>query len=295
MQATKSLELRMPTGIMDETAFAQLAESLQTLGIAMETDVDRAKSSHVAWFDPAAVSMGDVQAALIARDIDCTTVQLRILENEGWETAWQKDWHAMPVGQRLWVRPSFCEPPVDDRCDIVLDPGMAFGTGTHPTTQLCLEALERLCCVEDDGDDGGGGEKIAATLLDMGAGSGLLAIAALKLGMREALAIDMEEESVEACKVNAAINAVALDVCLGDTPPQGQFDVVVANILAAPLLWMAEELAACVGSHLILSGLLSTQVDDIAAAYVAEGLVEIRRDHQQEWASVEFVRSGLCK
>ena len=148
------------------------------------------------------------------------------------------------AGQRLWVRPSFCQPPHDGRIDIVLDPGMAFGTGTHPTTQLCLEAVERVCV-----------EMPPATVLDMGAGSGILAITALKLGAGSALAIDMEEESVEACQTNAAINDVKLDTKLDDVPPNKTFNLVVANILAAPLVWMAKELTACVRDHLVLSGL----------------------------------------
>lgn len=147
-------------------------------------------------------------------------------------------------------------------------------------TQLCLEAIERVCA-----------EKSPATLLDMGAGSGLLAIAALKLGAVSALAIDMEAESIDACGRNAIINAVCLATQLNDTPPVQIFDVVVANILAVPLLGMAKKLAACVGERLILSGLLSTQVDGVAAAYIAEGLIETRRDCQEEWASVELCRS----
>jgi len=288
MQATKSLELRLAATTMDETAFEQLAESLQTLGIAMETDADSGQSSHIAWFSIDSESDADaneaakreqITAALNIRNVAPELIVLSLLENEGWETAWQKDWHAMRVGERLWIRPSFCAPPTDDRIDVVLDPGMAFGTGTHPTTQLCLEAVERACV-----------ENPPTTLLDMGAGSGLLAIAALKLGAHSALAIDMEEESVEACNTNAAINGVCLEALLDDTPPEKKFDLVVANILAAPLVWMATELAACVGNRLILSGLLITQVDDVAAAYIDQGLTEVRRDTQGEWASVELLR-----
>jgi len=288
MQATKSLELRMPATYMDEAAFQAFAESLETLGIALETEAKSGESSHVAWFDIDGESIvsGDesdkcaqIHAALRMMNIDTNRVNLIVLENEGWETAWQKDWQAMPVGERLWVRPSFCDAPADDRIDIVLDPGMAFGTGTHPTTQLCLEAVERVCVAESP-----------ATVLDMGAGSGLLAIAALKLGAGSALAIDMEEESVDACKSNADMNSVSLQALLDDTPPNQQFELVVANILAAPLVWMVKELAPCVAHRLILSGLLTTQVDDVAVEYIAQGLIEVRRDSQGEWASVEFMR-----
>ncbi|MFQ5345936.1 MAG: 50S ribosomal protein L11 methyltransferase [Mariprofundus sp.] len=280
MQASKCLELRIPAREISEEAFEALAGELGALGLAEETDADSDFTERVAWFavdDHETGLREQVSAASLARGVASEYITLNTLEQQNWETAWQKDWHAMPVGKNLWIRPSFCDAPADGRIDIVLDPGMAFGTGTHPTTRLCLEAVERVCT-----------ENPPATLLDMGAGSGLLAIAALKMGAKSALAIDMEEDSVQACHANAAINDVHLDVRLDDTPPDQAFDLVVANILAAPLVWMAKELSATVGNHLILSGLLTTQVDDVVAAYIAEGLAEIRRDHQGEWASVEL-------
>ncbi len=282
MQASKCLELRISAADIAEDAFESLTEELGAVGLAEETDVDSACTERVAWFpvnDNEADLRRQISAALLAEGPASESITFNTLEQQHWETAWQKDWQAMPVGKNLWVRPSFCDAPTDGRIDIVLDPGMAFGTGTHPTTQLCLEAVERFCT-----------EQSPATLLDMGAGSGLLAIAALKLGVKSALAIDMEEDSVQACHTNAAINDVHLDVKLDDTPPDQTYDLVVANILAAPLVWMARELSATVGDHLILSGLLTTQVDDVAAAYIAEGLSETRRDHQGEWASVELKR-----
>jgi len=282
MQASKCLELKLPADCIDTEAFVTLAESMHALGMAEETDVDSGLSGQIAWFDCGeneAITRALILAAAVQAGIEETQVTLNTLEQQNWETAWQKDWRGMPIGKNLWVRPSFCDGPTDGRVDIVLDPGMAFGTGTHPTTQLCLEAVERICATQPP-----------ANLLDMGAGSGILAIAAVKLGCGPALAIDMEEESVEACLTNAAINGVRLEAKLDDTPPRQQFDLVVANILAAPLVWMAKELAPCVQNHLILSGLLTTQVDDVAAAYIAEGLSEIRRDAQGDWASVEFLR-----
>ncbi len=282
MQASKCLELKIPADRIDTEAFEMLAESIDALGIAEETDVDSNLTVQIAWFDcdeDESLTKNRILAAALQAGIEKDQITLITLEQQNWETAWQKDWCGMPIGKNLWVRPSFCDGPTDGRVDIVLDPGMAFGTGTHPTTQLCLEAVERICA-----------ESPPTRLLDMGAGSGILAIAAVKLGSGSALAIDMEEESVEACLTNAAINDVLLEAKLDDTPPQQQFDLVVANILAAPLVWMAKELAPCVKNHLILSGLLTTQVDDVAAAYIAEGLSEIRRDTQGDWASVEFLR-----
>jgi len=293
MQASKCLELRIPAQMVEEAAFDTLAVALQAIGQSEETHIDSALTERVAWFN---IDNNEqdlrarISAAALLQGIAPDHITLHTLEQQHWETTWQKDWHAIPVGDKLWVRPSFCAGPTDGRIDIVLDPGMAFGTGTHPTTQLCLEAIERACA-----------EQPPTTLLDMGAGSGLLAIAALKLGAGSALAIDMEQDSVEACNANAAINGITLDAQLSDTPPHQQFDLVVANILAAPLVWMAKELAACVGSRLILSGLLAEQVDDVAAAYIKEGLTEARRDTQGEWASVELIcttmeeqRSNTC-
>ncbi len=287
MQASKHesrcLELRIPADDMTESEFAMLIGSLNAIGSAEETHADTAFTERVAWFDISDHGKelrSAISTAPLLQGIAPDHIKLNTLAQQDWETAWQKDWQASPVGQSLWVRPSFCAAPTDGRIDIVLDPGMAFGTGTHPTTQLCLKAIERVCA-----------EKPPATLLDMGAGSGLLAIAALKLGAGSALAIDMEQDSVDACRANADINGVTLQIQLDDTPPSQSFDLVVANILAAPLVWMAKELAACVSGHLILSGLLAEQVDDVAAAYIAEGLIEMRRDTQGEWASVELIHA----
>jgi len=287
MQASKHgsrcLELRIPADAMTEQAFDTLTTSLDAVGVAEETNVDMAFTERVAWFqidDGEKQLRAKISAAALLQGAEPDQLILHTLQQQDWETAWQKDWQATLVGQHLWVRPSFCAAPTDGHIDIVLDPGMAFGTGTHPTTQLCLEAIERVCT-----------ENPPVALLDMGAGSGLLAIAALKLGVASALAIDMEQDSVDACKANAGINGVTLEAKLDNTPPAQQFDLVVANILAAPLVWMAKKLAACVSDRLILSGLLAEQVDDVAAAYIDEGLVEVRRDMQGEWASVELVKA----
>ena len=282
MQAVKSLELRIPSECIGEYEFNALAQAMDSTGVAQETDVDSAVTSYIAWFDVGhdeISTRAHISAAALLAGVTAEHIALSTLDSTDWETAWQKDWKAMRIGNQLRVRPSFREPPNDNRIDIVLDPGMAFGTGTHPTTQLCLEAIERICV-----------EHCPGSMLDMGAGSGILAITALKLGAASALAIDMEEESVEACQTNAAINDVILEIKLDDTPPNQTFDLVAANILAAPLVWMATELAACVGDRLVLSGLLTSQLDDVVAPYIAEGLTESRRDHQGEWASVELKR-----
>ncbi|MES0372589.1 MAG: 50S ribosomal protein L11 methyltransferase, partial [Mariprofundaceae bacterium] len=217
-----------------------------------------------------------LSAAALLSGAKSDQVALKLLGDD-WETAWQKNWHAMAVGKHLCVRPSFCEPLKGDYIDIVLDPGMAFGTGQHATTRLCMEAIERIC-----------EESLPESMLDMGAGSGLLAIAAGKLGATGIVAIDNDPISVEASKVNADINGVELESLLNDTPPNQTFDLVVANILAGPLIEMAPKLAKCVGKHLVLSGLLREQVESVSQAYVDSGMQVIRSDAQEEWASVEL-------
>jgi len=264
---------------MDEAVFQQLAESQLAMGVSLETDFDSGVTTHVAWFelqDDEQLQRAQLSAAALLGGARSGQVQVKLLGDD-WETAWQKNWHAMPVGKRLCVRPSFCAPLEGDYIDILLDPGMAFGTGQHPTTRLCMQSIERIC-----------DEKAPESVLDMGAGSGLLAIVAGKLGAKGIVAIDNDPISVEASRVNAEINGVQLESLLGDTPPEQQFDLVVANILAGPLIEMAPKLARCVGSHLILSGLLREQVESVSTAYIDAGMQVVRSDTEQEWASVEL-------
>jgi len=282
MQATTCLELRIDGHAVNETAFLQLTESQNTLGTSLETNYDSKEETHIAWFALSdEFSLEEQRARLAAGSllIGATPEQVKItLLGDDWETAWQKHWKAMPVGEALWVRPSFCDAPTDNRIDIVLDPGMAFGTGTHPTTYLCLEAIERYCL-----------QTPPSSVLDMGSGSGLLAVAAGKLGATGIHAIDYDPISVEASLVNAGINHVELTSTLGDTPPAQIFELVIANILAGPLLGMSESLAKCVGKRLILSGLLESQVALNIRTYEAEGLCHAQTHIMGDWACVEFI------
>jgi len=273
------LELRIPEATVSEQAFEQFCEQLDACGSAVETDAKSGSSEYVAWF-PAGndeqESRTRITAGALLLGICATDIALKSL-NDDWETAWQRDWHGMPIGEHLLVRPSFCDPPPEGRIDIVLDPGMAFGTGQHATTRLCLETIERVCK-----------EGPPKSMLDMGAGSGLLAIAAGKLGAKGIVAIDNDPISVEASQVNAAINSIELESLLADIPPAQTFELIAANILAGPLIEMAPALARCVGKRLVLSGLLRTQVDSVAQAYVAAGLSIARTDSLDEWASIEL-------
>jgi ribosomal protein L11 methyltransferase len=278
------LELRVAAHAIDETAFTTLTEQFHAIGSGEESDVESGQSVRIAWFtrqDEAAQRTQIVTAALLlgANEADISIALL----DDSWETAWQKNWQAQAIGQRLCIRPSFCPALPNRDIDIVLEPGMAFGTGTHPTTRLCLEAIEQYCLHTPPG-----------SLLDMGAGSGLLAIAAIKLGAQGVLAIDYDADSVAACHSNAQINQVTLAAELGDTPPAQRFELVVANILAGPLLQMAEGLAACTEKTLILSGLLLAQQASICEAYQAHGLRLTQQWQQSEygddWIALAFER-----
>jgi len=281
MQNVTCIELKIAANVVSEQAFSQLMSTFNAIGGAEETDFDSGVVTRIAWFEAGDnleeqhLRLQTASLLLGAQVADLTITTL----SDDWETAWQKNWQSMPVGQSLCIRPSFCAALPDRAIDVVLDPGMAFGTGTHPTTYLCLEAVERYCI-----------QQTPSSVLDMGAGSGLLAITAGKLGAKDIHAIDYDPISVEASQVNADMNAVALTATLGDTPPARQFELVVANILAGPLHDMATTLAASVAKHLILSGLLIEQVPAIIASYEKSGVKHKATHTMKEWAAVEFVR-----
>ena len=203
---------------------------------------------------------------------------LEALADRDWEREWLKDFGPMRFGRRLWVCPAGSRPQQEDAVVVRLDPGLAFGTGTHATTAMCLEWLDSL-------------DLAAATLLDYGCGSGVLAIAALKLGCARAHAIDIDPQAVLATRLNAAENGVQerLTVSGSADDVAGQFDVVVANILAGPLAELAADITQHVrpGGKLGLSGILSEQVDDVREAYarwVDFDEPELRPQDGQTWA-----------
>jgi len=183
--------------------------------------------------------------------------RIETLEDRPWEREWLRDFGAMQFGRRLWVLPGDATAP-DDAVHVRLDPGLAFGTGTHPTTALCLEWLDGL---EIDG----------RTLLDFGCGSGILAIAAVRLGAASATAMDIDPQAVAATRANARHNGVEerIEILGSDAEIGRQFDLVVANILAGPLVDLAQSVATRLssGGELALSGILSEQVDGIMSAY----------------------------
>lgn len=185
--------------------------------------------------------------------------RVEALEDRDWEREWLKDFGPMRFGKRLWICPA--DTTADEGAVVVrLDPGLAFGTGTHATTAMCLEWLDTT-------------DLEGRTLLDYGCGSGVLAIAALRLGCRQAHAMDIDVQAVTATGQNAAHNNVGdrLTVTASADEIEGQFDVVVANILAGPLAKLAASIAQHVktGGLLTLSGILSEQIDDVLEAYAS--------------------------
>lgn len=180
------------------------------------------------------------------------------LEDCAWEREWLKDFGPMRFGQRLWICPTGSDVLERDAVVVRLDPGLAFGTGTHATTALCLEWLDGLPLV-------------GKTMLDYGCGSGVLAIAALKLGCSAATAMDIDPQAIIATRQNAIDNAVLDNLqILGATEAiDGVFDVVIANILAGPLVQFAESITSTLQGRgmLALSGVLCEQADDVMAAF----------------------------
>jgi ribosomal protein L11 methyltransferase len=188
--------------------------------------------------------------------------QAEVIADQDWERSWMDNFHPMRFGQRLWIVPSWHAAPEPAAVNLLLDPGLAFGTGTHPTTALCLEWLDGQAL---DGLD----------VLDFGCGSGILAIAALLLGARHAVGTDIDVQALDASRDNAGRNGIAeqrLALYLPPQLPPVAADVLVANILAGPLVALAPQLASLVkpGGRLALSGILAEQGEEVAAAYAAD-------------------------
>lgn len=206
--------------------------------------------------DPA----GIVSALAEALNIPAESVQTERIEDRVWEREWLRDFHAMRFGRRLWICPHHEEVTEMDAVVVRMDPGLAFGTGTHPTTALCLEWLDGHIV---DGQ----------RVIDFGCGSGVLAIAAVKLGAGEAHCFDIDPQALTATRENAAANDVKSCVSIyeaADALPQG-VDVLVANILSGPLCELASTFGTLVrdGGSIVLAGLLEHEAADVTQAYGA--------------------------
>ena len=207
---------------------------------------------------PVEVDRREIEAELLGRLPVGASVRFELLDDRPWEREWLRDFHPMRFGRRLWVCPDGQAAGAPDAVRVALDPGLAFGTGSHATTALCLEWL--------DGCDLNG-----CQVIDYGCGSGILAIAALRLGAKEAIAFDIDPQALLATRQNAERNGVVERLTIVAEAPEAlaSCDVLVANILAGPLIGLGDRFAALLrpGGRIAVSGVLEDQAESVAATY----------------------------
>jgi ribosomal protein L11 methyltransferase len=219
-------------------------------------------------------------AAKLPREL-AQTLARDSFQDRDWEQAYRQHFTPIQCAPELWIVPSWIDPPNPDATNVRLDPGLAFGTGGHPTTNLCLSwlATQRL-----DGQE----------LIDFGCGSGILAIAAIKLGARQVLAVDIDPQALNACESNMAVNAIAAEripLCLPDAVGKIKADLLMANILAGPLLALLPQFAELVrpGGNILLSGILKSQLNEIQSAYSKYFELQPAR-FREEWVCLSGCR-----
>ncbi len=215
------------------------------------------ESKVFALFAPADDLLGRIAAACKAAGIDeLPDIDIEEIAEQNWVQLTQAQFEPIRINERLWIVPTWHAAPDPAAINLILDPGMAFGTGSHPTTRLCLEWLSSAV---------GGGE----TVLDYGCGSGILAIAAARLGVAAVLGVDIDDNALTAARDNAAKNSVVMELRQSRMPLAETFDLVVANILTNPLCMLAPLLSARLapGGRIALSGILEAQAERVMAAY----------------------------
>lgn len=264
------IQLRINTHAEEAEA---LGEQLSELGAQAVTFVD---AKDTPWFEPkpgevqlwpdtqvvglfdASEEMPPIVRQIKASVPDNTLIKLDPLEDKDWEREWMDNFHPVRFGKRLWICPSWRDVPEPEAVNVMLDPGLAFGTGTHPTTALCLRWLDSL-------------DLTASTVIDFGCGSGILGIAALKLGANRVIGIDIDPQAIQASEENARRNDVAekIELYLPQHQPKLQADIVVANILAGPLRDLRQVITDYCrpGTLLALSGILKEQSGEISQLY----------------------------
>ncbi|MEC9411062.1 MAG: 50S ribosomal protein L11 methyltransferase [Pseudomonadota bacterium] len=211
----------------------------------------------VALFD-AETNPDDVGKMLSTLVNDIPPYRVEAVEDKDWEREWMDNFHPIQFGERLWICPSWHTPPAPDAVNIMLDPGLAFGTGTHPTTALCLNWLDQA-------------DLKGKYVIDYGCGSGILAIAAALLGAERVIGVDTDPQALEATRANAARNGVEIEAYLPGDCPDEPCDLLLANILAGPLQTLAPRFAnlAKPSAELVLSGILEVQAQEVSDSYAA--------------------------
>jgi ribosomal protein L11 methyltransferase len=264
------LQLTFDVGSADPAPIEEALTSLGATSVTLEDAADNpvlepAPGETPLWLTiriralfQADADRGAIEAGLVELLPATTTLCFELLEDRLWEREWLRDFHPMRFGRRLWVCPDGQAAGDAQAVRVALDPGLAFGTGTHPTTALCLEWLD-------------GSELAGCRVVDYGCGSGILAIAALKLGAAEALAFDIDPQARLAARDNAVRSGVADRLTVAATAPHepASCDALVANILAGPLTELAGRFATLLrpGGRIALSGVLAEQAETVAAAY----------------------------
>ena len=223
------------------------------------------------------------------------TLQSKRLEETNWEESWKDNYPPQEVGEKLVVLPYWlADGPTRGRLPVILDPGLTFGTGAHPSTQMVMEAMEQLV-------------KPGASCLDLGSGSGILSIAALRLGANRAIGVDIDPKAENIARENAAYNGfsapnftaftgnVTADKSLMDTLRQEQYDLVLVNIVADVIIGLSPVLPQLLGDHstLICSGILDTRLEDVRAALQSQGLTITSVRAKEDWRCITAKRSSL--
>lgn len=293
-QVSEILSRACPGGVSIEAPFVLVDEGL---GARVDSRRPAILRGYVSASEPAAAQRAIEQ---VERDLGhlqafdlrpIGNLSTRVVYEEDWAQAWKEHFPVLRVGQRLVICPTWREhDPGPDDVVLRLDPGMAFGTGLHPTTRLCLAELERLA---DDGRVAG------ASVLDVGCGSGILGIAAALFGARRVLGVDTDPLAVEVTLRNAALNQVAdfVEARTGSLPLDlaGRYEVVLANLIASVLIDLGAELAAVLDPErglLLASGIFIDREADVRSAFAAAGLSVVGRSAESDWVALVARRDG---
>ena len=280
--------------IDDETEFHDFLESNRQYWDYVDENLEASMhgKSRVTFYLPADetgfAQMGEVRLALEdlkARRSDCGTLLLSLenLRDEDWENNWKQYYKPMEIGQRLLVIPQWEQVNPGQRVPLILDPGLTFGTGSHATTRLCLTALEKTVAQGD-------------RVLDLGCGSGILSIAALRLGASQALAVDIDDKCLDVAYENAALNGIGKDrytVRVGDVLSdgslrrelEGSYDIVVANIVADVIIALAPLVPSMLrpGGTFLCSGIIDDRAEEVRAALEAAGWTVLETQSADGW------------
>ena len=280
--------------IDDETEFHDFLESNRQYWDYVDENLEASMhgKSRVTFYLPADetgfAQMGEVRMALEdlkARRSDCGTLLLSLenLRDEDWENNWKQYYKPMEIGQRLLVIPQWEQVDPGQRVPLILDPGLTFGTGSHATTRLCLTALEKTVAQGD-------------RVLDLGCGSGILSIAALRLGASQALAVDIDDKCLDVAYENAALNGIGKDrytVRVGDVLSdgslrrelEGSYDIVVANIVADVIIALAPLVPSILrpGGTFLCSGIIDDRAEEVRAALEAAGWTVLETQSADGW------------